>query len=213
MTCVIECSGDYCTNNTGNPIGYCSCSIANSPHCTTEASWGPWGACIGGFQTRYCPTYGQDSQVRACTATPPPTGNGGGPTPVPGAPVPLNPTSNLSCPTTNPTNVLFQWSSVSGTNNYHLKIDNLSNGWAGCPGSNAGDYCIDPIYTTGYSVSLPANQSYSWWVSAYDSSNNAGPQSNHVNFSIPAVCSPTPSPSPAPVPCSVTTSPAVLKST
>ena len=120
-TCVNECGGDYCTNNTGNPIGYCSCSIANSPHCTTEASWVHGGHVLEGVSDQNIVPPIAHSQIRACTATSPPTGNGGGRTPVSGAPVPLNPTSNLSCPTTNPTNVLFQWSSVSGTNNYHSK--------------------------------------------------------------------------------------------
>ncbi len=55
--------------------GNCACTTSTSANCTTKNppdAWGPWGACSGGFQIRFCSTNGADSQVQACSVTPPP---------------------------------------------------------------------------------------------------------------------------------------------
>jgi len=119
------------------------------------------------------------------------------------APVPIKPLVNVSCPSSSPTAVTFSWTSVPNASYYYLRLDNTSNSWlANCEtGSppNPGDYCIGGITGTSYTINLPANSSYKWFVSAFVGSTQ-GAFSEWVSFSIPSVCTTTSTPTMTPTP-------------
>ncbi len=141
-------------------------------------------------------------------------GGGGGATPTPGTPVALTPSGTLACPSTNSTNVAFDWNAAPNAGQYQVRIDDQSNGWLACaipsytgPAATPypGDYCFETT-STAATRSLGANNNFKWWVSAFDSAGNVqGGFSSTLSFTVPAVC---PTATPAPVACTVSLSPA-----
>ena len=112
------------------------------------------------------------------------------------SPPPSPPTLNApSCPAPG-TSASISWNASSGATYYWLRVDNqTANGWNGlCNGSqNPGDVCED-ITSTSKSFTSIANNTYSWWVHACNSSGCSSP-STGTNF----ICIP-----PAPPTCSNT---------
>lgn len=116
-----------------------------------------------------------------------------------GTPTPIGPIgpagqNGLQCFNSNPGSVTFSWTAVPNATSYYLRIDDTANSWLANCGStsppNPGDYCIPNITGTSYTVSLPVNKNYKWFVSAFVGSNQ-GLGSEWVSFGTPGICPPT----------------------
>lgn len=96
---------------------------------------------------------------------------------VPHCPLPapnnLSPTGTSACGLTELT---FNWDPVNGANDYILRLDNASNGWASCANPNPGDSC-HTLTNTSYTATVSPGSTILWNVNARDAQ-GAGDRAN-----------------------------------
>ncbi len=72
----------------------------------------------------------------------------------------------LDCSLENKT-AKISWSPVYGALSYALRVDNEENGWSGtCSWTNRGDYCVNNLKSTSYTIKFIPDSSYKIWVHA-----------------------------------------------
>jgi len=91
------------------------------------------------------------------------------PTPTPTPCLPPSPPTNLSYKCSQDgTSVTVSWSKADNATGYALRVDNKTDGWDDSCSSEAGDFCDDDIGGTSYTFPVSCDNSYDWWVHAFN---------------------------------------------
>jgi len=116
----------------------------------------------------------------------------------------LSSSCNQTCINGDSCSCTLDWGDVLGATNYPLRVDDISNEWAGtCDPSKVkpGDICIDNIVSSNYTFLGKNGRTYVWWVHAVNSLGWSDPNGSELvvncNCQIPTstpVFTPTPTP-------------------